>query len=582
MSRLNRAGIAGIVGGIVVIGGLAAVTLGREGDGTAHAHAADSTAVATARGGLAAADLDGDGIVYQSGMHPWIVEDEPGRCPICGMDLVPTPVGHVEEGVVRIDPVTLQNSGVRTAFATVEPLSRTVRTTGRFEADQQRATVVSPKVGGWIEQLHVNYEGARVRAGQPLLEIYSPELVSTQEEYLLALRSAERLGNTPDARRLVEAARRRLSFWDISDAQIRRLEETGTPEKTLTLHAPASGTVVSTTVVEGQRISAGQTLMSLADLSQLWLMVDVYEQDLAWVGVGTRAAVELPYDPGTRINGRIDYLYDELNDATRTLRARVRVPNPGLKLKPGMYATVQLLGGETAPYPVVPSEAVVRTGDRSVVLLALGDGRFMPAEVQTGVEADGRTQILQGLQGNEQVVTSAQFLIDSEARLSSAVGAMRAGHEHGSAPAAGGVPGGGRESEIGGGTADGGRPADGLVPAPASQRHRSGAPGAGHQAGASSVQSPKPARQVRITVGPNGFEPAHIELAEGVPTALTFVRQTEQTCATEVKIPEMGVPTTALPLDKPVTITVRPAKTGTFTFACPMDMIEGSLLVPGS
>ncbi|HET6569106.1 MAG TPA: efflux RND transporter periplasmic adaptor subunit [Rhodothermales bacterium] len=393
----------------------------------------DSTGAGPGAGGLAAYDKDGDGIVYQDGMHPWIVEDAPGPSPDgCGMNLTPVRVdGAQEAGTVRIDPVTIQNIGVRTAPVMVEALGRTVRTTGRFEANERGLSAVAPKVGGWVEKLYVEYEGARVRRGQPLLEIYSPDLVSTQEEYLLALRNAERLRGgmgAADAQRLVEAALRRLAYWDISEAQIERLKETGRPQKTLTLYAPASGTVTTKNVVEGQQIAPGQTLMELADLSRLWLMVDVYEQDLAWVRVGTPVRVELPYEPGRTLTGRVDYLYDDLDPQTRTVKARVTIPNPGLQLKPGMYATVYLTGGEAQPAPTVPSEAVIRTGEREVVILALGEGRFRPQEVVTGVGADGKVQVLQGLSGGEQVVTSAQFLIDSEARLRSALSAMVSSH----------------------------------------------------------------------------------------------------------------------------------------------------------
>ena len=389
---------------------------------------ADKTPVQAASqegvGGLAAADENGDGIVYQSGMHPWIVDDEPGQCPICGMDLQPVSVSGQEEGAVRIDPVTQQNIGVRTSTVEVAALPQTARTTGRFEASEEGEVAISPKISGWIEQLHVNYEGARVRGGQPLFELYSPELVSTQEEYLLALRNRERLAGTAaeeDAERLVEAARRRLAYWDITDEQVRRLEETGEPQKTLTFYAPASGTVTETSVTEGQRVEAGQTLMRLVDLSTLWLMADVYEQDLAWVDVGTPAEIELPYAPGQPRTGRVGYLYDELDPQARTVQARIAVPNPGGRLKPGMYATVTLTGKESAPRPVVPEEAVIRTGEREVVVLALGDGRFRPVEVVAGPSANGQVQILEGLEGGEEVVTSAQFLIDSEARLASAI-----------------------------------------------------------------------------------------------------------------------------------------------------------------
>lgn len=395
----------------------------------AHDTEAHTTPDHQEKSGLAAYDEDGDGVVYQDPMHPQYVQDEPGTAPDCGMDLVPVRVdGEAEEGTVQISPATIQNMGVRTARVEVASLAQRVRTTGRFEANEQLMTAVSPKVDGWVERLHVNYEGDRVRKGQPLLTIYSPELVSTQEEYLLALRNAERLGGSDDAQRLVDAARRRLAYWDISEEQIERLEATGEPTKTLTLHAPASGTVSNKNVTEGERIQAGQTLMHLSDLSRLWLMLDIYEQNLLWIDVGSQVEVELPYAPGETLTGRVDYIYDQLNPETRTVKARITVPNPDLKLKPGMYATAVIEGRETAPTPLVPEEAVVSSGERDVVVLALGEGRFRPVPVRTGAQSGSRVQVLSGLEGGEQVVTSAQFLIDSEARLQSAIGAMT-GHE---------------------------------------------------------------------------------------------------------------------------------------------------------
>ena len=301
----------------------------------------------------------------------------------------------------------------------------------------------------------------------------------------------------------------------------------------------------------------GMTLMELSDLSRLWLMVDVYEQDLAWVKVGARAQVELPYDPGRVIAGRVDYLYDTLDPMTRTVKARVTLPNPGLQLKPGMYATVTLQGGQTEALPVVPEEALIRSGTGGVVVIAEGNGRFRPVEVVPGVSAEGRVQILQGLSGNEEVVTSAQFLIDSEARLKSAVGAMMAGHNHGGAPATSAGP----ASNSGADKVVGSRMdhASENSPMQASRQQ-------GEQAAA-------------ITVTSKGFEPAQIALKAGVPARLTFIRKTEQTCATNVQIPEMNVPPTDLPLDEPVTITIIPTENGTFTFACGMDMIKGALVV---
>lgn len=413
-------------------------------DDSAAPASAQAQEAAPSPGGLAAADENGDGIVYQSGMHPWIVSDEPGQCPICGMDMMPVRVDQVNDGTIRIDPVMMQNIGVRTAPVVVEPLSRTLRTTGRFEMDEQGSHTVSLKVSGWIEQLHADFEGAIVQRGQPLLDLYSPDLVATQEEYLLALRNVERLQGSPaadDARRLLEAARRRLAYWDLGEDQIRTIEETGEPQRTLRFYAPNSGEVMQKQVVEGQFVQAGAPLMRIVDISRIWLMVDVYEQDLAWIRPGIEAVVELPYQPGTTYRGRVDYVYHMLETETRTARARITLPGRhGGPFRPGMYATVRIEGGKTSPTPVVPEEAVVRTGEREVVILALGDGRFIPADVVTGVESGGRTQILSGLQGGEQVVTSAQFLIDSESRLRSAIGSMtHADHAAASGAAMGGT-----------------------------------------------------------------------------------------------------------------------------------------------
>lgn len=428
--------IAGVaIGLLLIIAALIGVQLTADEEVAAPLPDSTHTPAAPDQGGLAAADKNGDGIVYQSGMHPWIVQDEPGQCPVCGMDLMPVRVDGIEEGTVRIDPVTMQNMGVRTARVSVEPLSRTVRTTGRFVMDEQGLYTVSLKVGGWVEKLYADFEGTLVHKGQRLLELYSPELVSTQEEYLLALRNVQRLeGSTAatDAQRLLDASRRRLSYWDLTEAQIRHLEATGEPQRTLTFYAPASGEVMNKRVVEGQRIEAGQPLMDLADISNIWLIVDVFEQDLPWVEVGTRASIELPYEPGTTLTGRVDHMYHMLDAEARTAKARIKLPGGHQSpLKPGMYATVTLLGGQTETLPVVPREAVLRTGEQDVVVLSLGEGRFKPVPVRVGVEADGRAQILEGLSGEEVVVTSAQFLIDSEARLASAVSAM-IGHDHSS------------------------------------------------------------------------------------------------------------------------------------------------------
>lgn len=500
-----------------------------------------SGAVAT---GLAAYDLDGDGFVYQGGMHPEVIQDEPGQCPICGMDLTRVPVSGAAPGTVEIDPVTLQNIGVRTAPVALRTLERTLRTTGAFEPVDSARVAVSLKIGGWIEDLYVNTEGQRVRRGQPLLALYSPDLVSTQEEYLLALRNRDLLGRGPDSDRLVEAARRRLELYDVSAEQIERLAATGEVTRTLTLYAPAGGTVVEKRVVEGMQVQPGLTLMEIVDLSLLWLQADVPEQDLGWVDVGTRAVVRLESQPGAELRGRVDYVYDTLDQITRTGTARVTVPNPGGRLKPGMYATATLLGAPSEARPTVPSEAVVRTGEAAVVLLAEGEGRFRPKPVRLGQEADGFVQVLDGLSGGERVVTSAQFLIDSEARLSGAIASMTSGDAS-------------REE--------------------AHSHTDEGMRGGPAETAAATMQSG--VQVVRIAVEPTGFEPGRIRLEQGIPARLIFTRRTDDTCATAVAIPALGVATTPLPLNVPVAIEVTPREDGTFTYACSMDRVKGALLV---
>lgn len=294
--------------------------------------------------------------------------------------------------------------------------------------DEQGAFTVSLKISGWVDKLYADYEGALVRTGEPLLELYSPELVSAQEEFLLALRNVHRLSDGPaaeDAQRVLDATRRRLTYWDLTEEQVRHLEETGEPSRTLTFYAPTSGEVMNKNVVAGQQVAAGQALMDIVDISKIWLIADIYEQDLGWVKEGTAARIELPYQPGESWTGRVDHMYLMMNREARSARARIVLPaGRRSPLRPGMYATVYLESDATESLPVVPEEAVIRTGEQTIVILARGDGRFEPKEVHTGYQADGKIQVLHGLQGGEQVVTSAQFLIDSEARLKSVITAM--------------------------------------------------------------------------------------------------------------------------------------------------------------
>ncbi|WP_412069901.1 efflux RND transporter periplasmic adaptor subunit [Rubrivirga sp. IMCC43871] len=420
--------VAGVLLALVVLVGIAwAVTR----DEPAHAdHTITETPSPTeddavpAVGGLAQFDLNGDGIVYQESMHPHIVQDEPGVCPICGMDFEPVQVSGAPAGTVEIDPVTLQNIGVRTATVTSRELERELRTTGTFEARDSGRETVTLRVGGFVERLYVDTEGQRVRQGQPLLEIYSPELVSTQQELLLAVRNRELLGGGDGADRLVEAARTRLRLFGLGAQQIAAVERSGAIQERITLFAPASGTVQNKRIIEGMQATPGMPLMDIVNLGALYLQVAVPEQDLGWVARGTRAVVTLPSQPGEELRGRVDLVYDTLDPMTRTGTARVTLANAGGRLRPGMYATARLFGAASASGPVVPSEAVVRTGDEAAVIVALGEGRFRPQPVRLGEESGGFVQILEGVAVGDRVVTSAQFLIDSEARLAASLGAM--------------------------------------------------------------------------------------------------------------------------------------------------------------
>lgn len=380
--------------------------------------------------------------VHRCPMHPTVVSDRPGSCPICGMDLVMDQAGgsghggdHGEEaGEVRIDPSTVQNMGVRIGVVERRPLSRTVRTMGRVDYDETGKTDVNTKVTGWVEKLYVDFSGQEVKKGQPLLDIYSPELVAAQEEYLTALDYVRRLeeGASAEAldgaKALLSAARRRLMYWDIAEAQIADLERTRKAKRTMTIHSPQEGVVVHRAVYDGAHIKAGEHLYRIADLSRVWVYADIYEYELPWISRGQSAEVVLSYAPGREYRGVVSYVYPFLESRTRTAKVRMVFDNPELELKPEMFATVKILSEASKEAVVVPAEAVIRTGERSVVILELGEGRFSPREVKLGVEADHVYEVTHGLSGGERIVLSAQFLIDSESNLKAALQTMGAHH----------------------------------------------------------------------------------------------------------------------------------------------------------
>ncbi len=376
---------------------------------------------------------------YRDPMNPSRTSPVPQKDEM-GMDYVPVyeGVGGAQApagaGGVYVDPRMSQSSGVRTEEVRVRRLTKVIRTVGLVTYDERRLHDLSSKVEGWIDRLYVDYTGKRVRRGDPLMAIYSPALYSTQQEYLLALRGRDALApDSPfrtEADALVEAARKRLRYFDVPESEIRALERRRAPAKTLTLRAPIGGYVVEKSVVQGAQVAPGVPLFKIADLSNVWVLADVYEYELPWVATGQKATVELPYAPGTALDGRITYVYPYLAGETRTVKVRIEVRHPSgrIELKPDMYATVTIRSPVVRDAVAVPEQAVIRTGERSVGIVALGGGWFEPRDLKLGVTADGYVEVLAGVRAGEQLVTSSQFLIDSESNLRSAVAGMGA-HE---------------------------------------------------------------------------------------------------------------------------------------------------------
>lgn len=335
-----------------------------------------------------------------------------------------------EERPVRLSEEMRRRIGVTFAEAVEETLTREVRAVGTVTYDERRLVSLNPKIEGWVEQLFVDYTGARVRRGQPMLRVYSPAMVAAQEELLLARRLLDRTADAPDTRAaanaeaLLEAARRRLAYWDVPEDEIRRIEETGEPRKALMLRAPASGVVVEKHAQEGARVMPGTPLYHIADLSTVWVEAEVFERDLSLVREGQEATVALEAYPGETFAGLVTYVYPTVSMEARTARVRLEIPNAGGLLKPGMYATVRLSAPAAGPAVTVPRTAVLNTGERSIVFVRRADGALAPREVRTGLTAGDRVAVLEGLEAGETVVSSAAFLIDAESSLGAAMKAM--------------------------------------------------------------------------------------------------------------------------------------------------------------
>jgi Cu(I)/Ag(I) efflux system membrane fusion protein len=349
----------------------------------------------------------------------------------------PTHEGYVAGyAPVELDPERVQAMGIRTERVAARPFTSTLRTVGIVEIDETRVAHVQTKFEGWIENLHVDFVGKPVTAGQPLFSVYSPELVAAQEEYVLALKSAEGDREGPMAaeidrwsRSLVDAARRRLARWDIPAVEIERLERERTPRRALTINSPVSGIVLKKTAVRGMNVEPGMDMFTIADFSRVWVQADVYERDMPYVRVGQSARLSLEALPGRTLHGRVEFISPTVDETTRTVKVRLEFENRRGLLKPGMYTTAELtldMGRGLA----LPEEALIDTGQQKIVFVARGGGRFEPREVQLGSKVDSFYQVLSGLAAGEEVATSAQFLLDSESRLKAAGGAG-GGHAHG-------------------------------------------------------------------------------------------------------------------------------------------------------
>ena len=356
-------------------------------------------------------------------------KSEPVAMAMAGGDHAGTPSSESKAGPVTLSAEQSRRIGVTYAVVTRAPSRREIRTVGQVTFDETRVKTISPKIEGWIERLLVNYTGQLVTAGQPLLTIYSPMLVTAQEELLLArrLRSDVRDG-TIDARRgadeLIESAKRRLSYWDITQSDISAIERTGKVRKTLTLRSPYNGYVLEKNVLEGQRVMMGDPLYKLADLSVVWIEGEVFERDLPSVRLGQSITAEFEGLAGQTMTGRITYIYPIINPETRTAKVRVALANAGMRLKPGMYATLRMEASASVGTLGVPRSAVLQTGERSLVFVKSGNGQLQPREVKIGSASDDRIEILSGLNAGETVVASATFLVDAESNLGSLLGGM--------------------------------------------------------------------------------------------------------------------------------------------------------------
>lgn len=372
-------------------------------------------------------------LYYRHPMNPTVTSPVPAKGSM-GMDYIPVYASEAGTdelaGTVSIDPVVQQNIGVRTAKAELTSLSHTVRAVGRIGYDETRITKLHPKVEGWIEELFVDTTGEQVEKDTILLSLYSPRLVASQREYVLALKNNETLKNSPveDIRRgaeeLVQSSRTRLELFDVPEHQIRELEASLAPQKTLHIHSPAAGIVTRIGAREGQHVSPATELYVIADLSRVWAYAHIFEYELPWVKVGDEAQMTLAARPGQVFHGQVAYIYPYAESKTRTVKVRIEFDNPSLALKPETFVEITMQASKQESVTVIPSEAVVRSGSEAQVFVVRSPGKFEPRKVELGLQSGGRVIVLKGVVPGEEIVTSAQFLIDSESKLREAAAKM--------------------------------------------------------------------------------------------------------------------------------------------------------------
>ena len=352
---------------------------------------------------------------YVCPMHPQIVKGEPGSCPICGMDLVKRMIDrdtgkHPE---VALSAAVVQNMGVRTTTAERGTLWKHIRTVGRVDYDETRLAHIHPREEGWIEGLTVRSEGEPVTKGQELAALYAPRILSAQVDFLLALQPQP----SGVAQVKADKARNLLRLLDVPDSVIRSIERSGQTRNTVPVQAPINGILTKMMAREGMYVSKSTEMFTIADLSRVWVLVDVFEHQIAWLSSGLNATIRVPAYPGKEWEGQVDYLYPDLDPKTRTLRVRLIFDNPNLTLKPNMFATVEIFGGPERDVLKIPAQALIETGERTSVVKALGEGRFQPVDLVVGKQRGGEVEILSGLDEGDEIVVSGQFLIDSESSL---------------------------------------------------------------------------------------------------------------------------------------------------------------------